>query len=94
MVQEESSQDDARKAAEQELQLRSLLRQLLEPAANARLQNIRLSNPSLYVQVAQTLIYLKQSNRLPGRVTEEFLKNIVAQLLSRRKETKISFARK
>ncbi|MFH1106812.1 MAG: DNA-binding protein [Candidatus Micrarchaeota archaeon] len=84
-----------RKAEEmqKEAQLRQMLRKAMEPAAYERLQNIRLSNPELYEQLVRLVMYLVQQGQAK-KVSEDLLKQLVARILSQRKESKISFARK
>ena len=78
---------------QKEAQLKSFLRQSVEPAAYERLQNIRLSNPELYEQLVKLVLYLRQHGQT-GKVSEEMLKQLLNKILSQRKESKISFARK
>ena len=91
---QEKRHAEMQKAREQEQQVRSTLKQIMEPAAFERLQNIRMSNATLYGQLSQTLIYLVQSDQLKGRVSEDTLKRLLTQVLNQRKPTKITFSRK
>lgn len=79
---------------EAEMQLRQALQQLLETAAFERLANIRMSNPSLYEQIASVILYLQRQGQLKGKLSDEQLKQLVARMLSQKKEAKITFARK
>ncbi len=78
---------------QKEAQLKAFLRQATEPAAYERLQNIRLSNSELYQQLVQLILYLRQQGQAK-KVTEDLLKQLISRILSQRKESKISFARK
>lgn len=80
---------EAQKMREMEAQLRSLLKQVLEPAAYERLSNIRLSNPELYAQLSRMLVMLYQEGRLKGRVSEQTLLELVQRVISQRRETTI-----
>ena len=73
--------------------LKAMLRQATEPAAYERLQNIRLSSPELYEQLARLVLYLRQQGQAK-KVSEDLLKQLITRILSQRKESKISFARK
>lgn len=78
---------------QKEAQLKAFLRQAMEPTAYERLQNIRLSNPELYQQLVQLILYLRQQGQTK-KVSEDLLKQLLNRILSQRKESKISFARK
>ncbi|MEK6953451.1 MAG: DNA-binding protein [Candidatus Micrarchaeota archaeon] len=87
-------QEDAQRQQSQELQLKNMLKQILDPAGYGRLQNIRLTNLELYYKVAQLLVTLQQQGKLKGKVDEAMLKNLLSRLIANRRETKISFTRK
>ena len=80
---------DAQSRAQQEAQIKAVLRTLLEPAAYERLNNIKLSSPPVYSQVVQIIVYLYQNKQLPQKVSEEWLKGVVAKILSQKRETTI-----
>ncbi len=86
--------EELQKRQEQEQQMKSALKQILEPAAFSRLQNIRLSNQELYFKVAQLLVYLYQQGKIKNKVDEEMLKALLSKLIGGRRESKISFNRK
>ena len=87
--------EEMRKARAAELQARSMVKQVLEPAAYERLANIRAANAQLYSQLVQLFIYLAQNGQLKSRVTEEQLKDFVSRLLAKQhKDTKIVINRK
>lgn len=80
---------EAQQARQAELQRRSLLQKLLEPAAFDRLANIRLSNNELYEQLVSTLAYLSQKGALRSRVSEDQLKQLAAKIIGQRREPTI-----
>ena len=87
--------EEMRKARAAELQARSMVKQVLEPAAYERLVIIRAANAQLYAQLVQLFIYLAQNGQLKSRVTEEQLKDFVSRLLAKQhKDTKIVINRK
>lgn len=79
---------------EQEQQIRAAMQAIMDPAAFARLSNVRLSNPDLYERVAAFLLYAARQGQLKGKVTEEQLKLVITKALSQRREPTISFSRK
>lgn len=72
-----------------ELQLRAILRRILEPEAFERLGRVRLADPELYAKAVQYLIALFQSGRLSGKVSDAQLKTLLMRLRQPRRETKI-----
>ena len=80
------------KQMQQDQQIRSMLRQLLDNGAYERMMNIRASNPDLYQQLAQLIVSLAQSNQL-AHVTEKQLVDLIDRL-TRRPEPKIEFRHK
>lgn len=85
---------EQQKMAQQEAQLKLMLRPLMDSAAFERLLNVKISNPELYYKVAQLLVMLQREGKLKSKVDETMLKALLARLIGQRKETKISFARK
>ncbi|MEW5955343.1 MAG: DNA-binding protein [Candidatus Micrarchaeota archaeon] len=81
--------EELQQAREAELQRRSVLRQLLEPAAYERLSNIRMSNAELYLNLSSLVIMLFRRGELKGKLSEEQLKQLAARLLGGRRETTI-----
>jgi len=81
--------EQLQQAREEELQRRTVLRQLLEPAAYERLSNIRMSNPELYLKLSSLVMMLYQRGELKGTVSEQQLKELAARLLGGRRETTI-----
>jgi programmed cell death protein 5 len=80
---------EMQKKRQMELQLKALLKQVLEPAAYERLSNIRLSNPELYAQLSRMLLLLYEQGRLAGRVSEQTLLELARKVLAQRRETTI-----
>lgn len=80
------------KQMQQDQQIRSMLRQLLDNGAYERMMNIRASNPDLYQQLARLIVSLAQSNQL-AHVTEKQLVDLIDRL-TRRPEPKIEFRHK
>ena len=72
-----------------ERQLNEGLKRILTPEAKERLSNIRLIKPELYTRVAEFVLYLAQSGKVQGKVTEEQVKQVL-QKLSEKRETKIT----
>jgi DNA-binding TFAR19-related protein (PDSD5 family) len=55
--------------------------------------NVRVSNYELYAQLLDLIISMAQTNRLPGRITEKQLVDLLAKLTAR-PEPKIEFKHK
>ncbi len=84
--------EEQRKAQVQqqlELEKQALLRNILTPEARQRLANLKIVKPDFTAQLELQLIQLAQQGKLPIPLTDEQLKQILAQLQSRRRETKI-----
>jgi programmed cell death protein 5 len=81
--------EELQKRLAAEAQLKALVSRVFEPAAVARLSNMRLSNEALYLQVVQYFVSMVQSGKVSGKVTEEQVKQVAARLLSARRETTI-----
>jgi programmed cell death protein 5 len=72
-----------------ELQLRALLRRILEPEAFERLGRVKMANPELYAAAVRYLVALYQSGRLTRKVDDATLKTLLAKLSGPKRETKI-----
>jgi len=84
--------DEQRQAqAEQQLeaQKQALLRQILSPEARQRLTNLKMVKPQFTEQLELQLIQLAQAGKLPIPLPDAQLKQILIQLQSRKRETKI-----
>jgi programmed cell death protein 5 len=84
---------DDQKQAQMERQLeaqkQALLRQILSPEARQRLTNLNMIKPEFTQQLELQLIQLAQSGKLPTPISDAQLKQILIQLQSRKRETKI-----
>jgi DNA-binding TFAR19-related protein (PDSD5 family) len=101
MAEQNSEMDDTatRKAVsrmykqmQQDQQVKSMLRQLLDSNAYERMMNIRASNRELYDQLARLIVSLAQSNQV-AHITEKQLVDLIDRL-TRRPEPKIEFKHK
>jgi programmed cell death protein 5 len=72
-----------------ELQKQALLRKILSPEARQRLTNLKMVRPEFTEQIELQLIQLAQQGKLPIPLSDEQLKQILVQLQSRKRETKI-----
>ncbi|MCS7109685.1 MAG: hypothetical protein NZ903_02735 [Candidatus Micrarchaeota archaeon] len=77
-----------------ELQLKRMMSVVLEESAYNRLMNVRLSNPELYLKVANAVLHYYQ--KIKRRITEKELLTIINMNLavSKQPETKIHIRRK
>jgi programmed cell death protein 5 len=82
-------QKQAQQEQELEAQKQALLRQILSPEARQRLTNLALIKPEFTEQLELQLIQLAQSGRLQIPVSDAQLKQLLVQLQSRKRETKI-----
>ena len=84
---------DEQKQAQMERQLeaqkQALLRQILSPEARQRLTNLNMVKPEFTEQLELQLIQLAQAGKLPIPLSDAQLKQILIQLQSRKRETKI-----
>jgi programmed cell death protein 5 len=72
-----------------ELQKQTLLRKILAPEARQRLANLKMVKPEFTEQLELQLIQLAQQGKLPIPLADEQLKQILVQLQSQKRETKI-----
>jgi programmed cell death protein 5 len=72
-----------------EAQKQALLRQILSPEARQRLTNLKMVKPEFTEQLELQLIQLAQTGKLPVPLSDAQLKQILVQLQSRKRETKI-----
>ena len=87
----EQGQEELKK--QQEAQKQAFLRSILSDKAKQRLTNIRLVKPQLAENIENQLIYLSQSGRVIGRVSEEQLLNLLKKLQDRKRDSSITFKR-
>jgi len=72
-----------------ELQKQALLRSILTPEARQRLTNLKMVRPEFTSQLELQLIQLAQQGKIPIPLKDEQLKQILIQVQSRKRETKI-----
>lgn len=72
-----------------ELQKQAFLRKILSPEARQRLTNLKMVKPEFTEQLEFQLIQLAQAGKLPIPLKDEQLKQILVQLQTQKRETKI-----
>jgi programmed cell death protein 5 len=90
-MQQRMGDDQKQAQAERQLeaQKQALLRQILSPEARQRLTNLNMVKPEFTEQLELQLIQLAQAGKLPIPLSDEQLKQILIQLQSRKRETKV-----
>jgi programmed cell death protein 5 len=90
-MQQRMGDDQKQGQAERQLeaQKQALLRQILSPEARQRLTNLNMVKPEFTEQLELQLIQLAQAGKLPIPLPDAQLKQILIQLQSRKRETKI-----
>jgi programmed cell death protein 5 len=90
-MQRRGSDEQRQAQAEKQLeaQKQALLRQILSPEARQRLTNLNMVKPEFTEQLELQLIQLAQAGKLPIPLSDAQLKQILIQLQSRKRETKI-----
>jgi programmed cell death protein 5 len=90
-LQQRMTDEQKQAQAEQQLeaQKQALLRQILSPEARQRLTNLKMVKQEFTEQLELQLIQLAQAGRLPTPLSDAKLKQILIQLQSRKRETKI-----
>jgi programmed cell death protein 5 len=73
-----------------EAQKQALLRQILSPEARQRLSNLKMVRADFTEQIGLQLIQMAQIGKLPIPLSDAQLKQILLQLQSRKRETKIT----
>ena len=84
--------DEQRQAqAEQQMeqQKQALLSKILAPEARQRLNNLKMVKAEFAEQIEMQLIEMAQTGKLPIPLSDAQLKQILVQLQSRKRETKI-----
>jgi programmed cell death protein 5 len=89
MQQREDEQTQSQSERQLEAQKQALLRQILSPEARQRLTNLHMIKPQFTEQLELQLIQLAQAGKLPIPLSDARLKQILIQLQSRKRETKI-----
>jgi len=90
-LQQKFSEEQRQARAEEQLELQkeALLRKILSPEARQRLANLKMVRPEFTEQLELQLIQLAQQGKLPIPLPDEQLKQILVQLQSQKRETKI-----
>lgn len=83
----EKNPEENRAAAER--QLDALLSKVLSPEAKTRITNVRMVNAEKYLQAAQVILNMARQGRVQGRISDEDLKHILAQLTPAKKDITI-----
>ncbi len=83
-------QKQAQAEQEMEAQKQALLKQILSPEARQRLTNLKMIKPEFTEQLELQLIQLAQMGKIPIPLSDAQLKQILIQLQSRKRETKIT----
>lgn len=85
---------DEQRQSEQEQQIeaqkQALLKQILSPEARQRLTNLKMVKPEFTDQLELQLIQLAQVGKIPLPLSDVQLKQILIQLQSQKRETKIT----
>ncbi len=91
-LQQRASGEQKQAQAEQEMeaQKQALLKQILSPEARQRLTNLKMIKPEFTEQLELQLIQLAQMGKIPIPLSDAQLKQILIQLQSRKRETKIT----
>lgn len=84
------AQQRAAKEAEAETQIDAMMRRLLSDEAKARLGNVKLANRELYYRAVQAIMALYQNGRIYGKISEDALKEMLSEMSSAKRETKIT----
>ncbi len=91
-LQQRASDGQRQNQEEQQLdaQKQALLKQILSPEARQRLTNLKMVKPEFTDQLELQLIQLAQAGKIPLPLSDTQLKQILIQLQSRKRETKIT----
>jgi len=81
-IQAQQQQAEELRRAQQETEIRkqTLLRRILTPRARQRLTNIKMVRPDYAEQLEAQLIQVAQSGKVRLPITDEMLKNLLAQI--------------
>lgn len=90
-LQQQASEDQKQSQAKKQIdaQKQALLKQILSPESRQRLTNLRMIKPEFTEQIELQLIQLAQMGKIPIPLPDAQLKQILIQLQSRKRETKI-----
>lgn len=89
MAQAQKTEDiETRKEIEAQRML--ILRQILTPEARERLARLRLVRPEIAEALENQLIYLAQSGKIRGMISDDQLKEILKRIMGERRDIKIT----
>ena len=77
-------QKEEQKRLQAEMQLNSMVKSVLTEEARERLNNVRLVIIELYLNAVQAILYHARSGNIEGKLSEEQLKQVLAQLGSKK----------
>jgi len=78
--------EEQQRKAELEAKKEAILRVILTPEARQRLANVKLVKPEIAEAIENQLIALAQAGRIQAPISDEELKEILAQLTSQTKK--------
>lgn len=88
--QSSDAQAQAEAREEQESAVERVLQQIMDPEARERLTRIRMSRPDFAEQVTRQLVALAQSGRVARRISDDDLRQILAQLTPQQRDINIT----
>jgi programmed cell death protein 5 len=89
LQQRTDEQRQAQMEQQVEVQKKALLKKILTPEARQRLTNLKMVKPEFTEQLELQLIQLAQQGKLPIPLADVQLKQILTQLQTQKRETKI-----
>jgi len=84
--QQRKALEEQQRKAELEAKKEAILRVILTPEARQRLANVKLVKPEIAEAIENQLIALAQAGRIQAPISDEELKEILAQLTSQTKK--------
>ena len=88
MLSQEVEDEEARKE-EFEKQKKMILRAILTTEARERLGRIKVARPEIVEDIENQLIVLAQSGRLKNKINDEQLRELLSQVLPKKRDIKI-----